>query len=166
MTWFSEPRLHISDSRSGQLHSPSSRDPRTPVSGIGAILSCRLLSGHSGGASVHCLPLYSGLSVCLFVRVSSRMAAQAASGRRRRHRLPPSHPSSIVHQADTIHYAAGCCRLPDKPNGWPNNVFLVLHKTQRVEGLRVRPCFFFPFSFFFFQSCRCLPATFMCLFTA
>lgn len=65
------------------------RGPRPPVSDREAMLSCRLLSGSSGGESVHCLPLCSGLSVCPFVRVSSGMAAEAALRIRRRHRLPP-----------------------------------------------------------------------------
>lgn len=99
------------------------------MSDRGATLSCRFLSGCSGGESVHCLPPCSSLSVCPFVPVSSGMAAEAALRRRR-----CSRPSSIVHQADTIHYTAGCFHLLDKPNGWPNNVLLVLLKTWRVGG--------------------------------
>lgn len=72
------------------------RGPRPPVSDREAMLSCRLLSGSSGGESVHCLPLCSGLSVCPFVRVSSRMATEAALRIRHRHRLPPPLPRPIL----------------------------------------------------------------------
>lgn len=63
---------------------------------------------------------------------------------------------SIVHKADTIHYAAVRCRLLDKPNGWPNNVFLVLLKTQRVGWGEVGGGLYV-YLFFFSSSSSKLP---------